>query len=114
MTATATLLKLQKTCQGTFTPQAPALGCTVLVSNPAPVAGQTTEVVTVRTNPGASVRLTAVFPRFTSIHRHQASDGTASFYLPIANPVAGYRVQVTATALLWSAQSVCHTSFTPR
>lgn len=111
--ATTTVQQVQRTCEGQFTHQAPPVGCSVSVSNPSPPTGQTTEVVTVQTTPGASVRVSAHFPRFTSSHRHQASNGTAIFVLPIADPRPGFPVRISATALLWSGQSSCSTSFTP-
>ena len=113
LTATATLQKVQKTCQTQFTPQTPLVGCTVWESNPYPGAGRTTEVVTVRTTPGASVLVTAKYLRFTSVHRHRAANGTAVFYLSITHPTPGFRVLVNATASLWSGHGFCQTSFTP-
>jgi hypothetical protein len=114
LTATASLQKQQTSCQGAFTPRPVALGCSVWVSNPAPGPGPASELVTVRTAPGASVRVAAQYLRFTSVHRHRASNGEAYFNLFINNPTSGYPVRVTATAYLWSTSSNCTTSFTPR
>lgn len=113
LTATATLQKVQRSCQTQFTPQTPLVGCTVWESNPNPGAGRTTEVVTVRTTPGASVLMTAKYLRFTSVHRHRAANGTAVFDLSITHPTPGFRVLVSATASLWSGHGFCQTSFTP-
>ena len=92
----------------------PLTGCSVSVSNPSPLRGQTAETATVTTAPGAHVRLDAYYPRAKSTHGGLASSsGTIAFPLPITHVLPGFTVRVVATASLLGIQRTCSTSFTP-
>jgi len=92
----------------------PLTGCSVSVSNPSPLKGQTAETATVATAPGAHVRLDAYYPRAKSTHGGLASSsGTVAFPLPITHVLPGFTVRVVATASLLGIQRTCSTSFTP-
>jgi len=92
----------------------PLAGCTVSVSNPSPLRGQTAETATVATAPGAHVRLDAFYSRAKSTHGGLASStGTIAFPLPISHVPVGTTVRVVATASLRGIQRQCSTSFTP-
>ncbi len=92
----------------------PLTGCSVSVSNPSPLKGQTAETATVTTAPGAHVRLDAYYPRAKSTHGGLASSsGTIAFPLPITHVLPGFTVQVVATASLLGIQRTCSSSFTP-
>jgi hypothetical protein len=97
------------------TPPAVVLtGCSVSVSNPAPLRGQTAETATVATTAGAEVRLEADYAKTRSRHDSLADDsGTASFALTITHAPPGVTVPVTATVSLRGAKYSCSTSFTP-
>jgi hypothetical protein len=95
-------------------PPVPLAGCTVSVSNPSPLKGQTAETATVVTAPGAHVRLDASYSRARSTHGGLASSaGTVAFPLPITHVPVAFTVQVDATASLRGLQRSCSTSFTP-
>jgi hypothetical protein len=95
-------------------PPVPLAGCTVSVSNPSPLRGQTAETATVTTAPGAHVRLDASYSRARSTHGGLASStGTISFPLPISHAPVNSTVSVVATASLRGIQRQCSTSFTP-
>ena len=92
----------------------PLAGCTVSVSNPSPLRGQTAETATVTTAPGAHVRLDAFYVRARSTHGGLASStGTVAFPLPITHVPVTFTVRVVATASLRGVQRQCSTSFTP-
>jgi hypothetical protein len=98
----------------TTTTLAPLTGCSVNVSNPAPLRGQTAETVTVTAVPGALASVTANYARTPS--RHSAvigSTGSASFALPIQHAPVGVKVEVTAKVSLRGLSFTCSTSFTP-
>lgn len=89
-------------------------GCTVSVSNPAPLQGQTAETVTVSTTAGAEVRLEADYLHTRSVHSGLADgSGSASFSLGIAHAEPGVTVRVTAGVSLRGVKDSCSTSFTP-
>ncbi len=99
-----------------FTPgPAPTLtGCTVSVSNPSPVQGQTAETATVTTTPGALVSVVANYAHTRSRHGGLASSsGSISFSLPVQHAPVGVTVGVTATVSLRAQKVTCGTSFTP-
>jgi hypothetical protein len=97
----------------TIAPPVPLTGCTVSVSNPSPLRGQTAETATVVTTAGAHVRLEAVYPRAHSTHGGLASSvGTIAFPLPISHAQPGYTVRVSATVSLRGTQKSCSTAFT--
>jgi len=92
----------------------PLTQCTVSVSNPSPLRGQTAETATVTTAPGAHVRLDASYLRARSTHGGLASStGTVAFPLPITHVPVTFTVRVVATASLRGVQRQCSTSFTP-
>jgi hypothetical protein len=89
-------------------------GCSVSVSNPAPLRGQTAETATVTTTAGAEVRLQANYVKTRSVHDGLADgSGNASFVLAISHAQPGVTVGVTATVSLRGAKYSCSTSFTP-
>ncbi len=95
-------------------PPAALEGCTVSVSNPAPVRGQTAESVVVTTTAGAEVRLEADYVKTRSVHSSIADgSGTADFALAINHAQPGVTVQVTANVSLRGTKDSCSTSFTP-
>jgi hypothetical protein len=95
-------------------PPAVLTGCTVSVSNPAPLRGQTAETATVTTTAGAAVRLEADYVKTRSVHDGLADgSGNASFALAIGHAQPGFTVRVTATVSLRGVKSACSTSFTP-
>jgi hypothetical protein len=98
----------------TTSPPAVLTGCTVSVSNPAPLRGQTAESVTVATTAGAEVRLEADYVKTRSVHDGLAdTSGNADFALAISHAQPGFTVHVTATVSLRGAKYSCSTSFTP-
>ena len=58
-------------------------GCTVSMSNPTPLRGQTAETATVNTTTGAEVRLEADYLKARSVHSGIA-DGTGTAYFTLA------------------------------
>lgn len=95
-------------------PPAALTGCTVWVSNPAPVRGQTAQSVGVRTTAGAQVRLEADYAKTRSVHSGIAGgSGTAYFNLAINHAQPGVTVPVTASVSLRGTKDSCSTSFTP-
>jgi hypothetical protein len=89
-------------------------GCTVSVSDPAPVRGQTAESVVVSTTAGAEVRLEADYVKTRSVHSGIADgSGKAYFALAINHAQPGVTVRVTADVSLRGAKDSCSTSFTP-
>jgi hypothetical protein len=100
----------------TFTtvPPATITACTVAVSNPHPLRGQTAETVTVSTTAGAQVRLEADYARVRSVHGGQAgASGQVTFSLPITHAPVGVAVNVLATAVLRGVHVSCQSSFEP-
>ncbi len=98
----------------TVSPPAVLTGCSVWVSNPAPLRGQTAETATVATTAGAEIRLEADYVKTRSVHDALAdSAGNASFELTISHAQPGVTVRVTATASLRGVKYPCSTSFTP-
>jgi hypothetical protein len=98
----------------TATPLTPLTGCSVSVSNPHPIQGQTAETATIVTTAGAQVRLEADYARTRSVHSGLAdSSGAIAFPLPIDHAQLGVTVRVVATATLRGVQRSCQTSFTP-
>jgi hypothetical protein len=92
----------------------PLTGCSVTVSNPAPLRGQTAETVTVTSAPGALASVTANYTRTPS--RHSAvigTSGSASFALPIEHAPVGVTVGVNAKVSLRGLSVTCSASFTP-
>ena len=89
-------------------------GCTVSMSNPAPLRGQTAETATVNTTTGAEVRLEADYLKARSVHSGIADGtGTAYFTLAITHAEPGVTVRVAAAVSLRGAKDSCSTSFTP-
>jgi len=98
----------------TTVPSAPLTECTVSVSNPSPLQGQTAETATVHTTAGAQVLLEADYARTRSRHGGLADDtGTVTFPLPIDHAPVGVAVTVSVTATLRGVQRTCQTEFTP-
>jgi hypothetical protein len=98
----------------TTAPLAPLTGCTVSVSNPTPLRGQTAETVTVQTAAGAHVALDASYYSHHSTHGGLASSaGGVTFFLTINHAPVNVTVGVKATASLRGVQKTCLTSFTP-
>ncbi len=97
-----------------ITAPAALTGCTVSVSNPAPLRGQTAETATVSTTTGAEVRLEADYLKARSVHSGIAEGtGAAYFTLAITHAEPGVTVRVTATVSLRGVKDSCSTSFTP-
>jgi hypothetical protein len=95
-------------------PPAVLTGCSVSVSNPAPLRGQTAETATVATTTGAEVRLEADYVKTRSVHDGIAdASGNAYFALTITHAQPGVTVRVTATVSLRRAKYSCAISFTP-
>jgi hypothetical protein len=95
-------------------PPAALTGCTVWVSNSAPLRGQTAETATVSTTAGAEVRLEADYVKTRSVHDGLADgSGNADFALAISHAQPGFTVHVTATVSLRKVKFACSTSFTP-
>lgn len=94
---------------------APTLtGCSVTVSNPRPLQGQTAETVTVTTTGDVLVSVVATYAHTRSRHAEVTpATGSISFSLPVQHAPVGVTVGVTATASLRSQKVTCATSFTP-
>ncbi len=100
----------------TYTTAPPAVltGCTVSVSNSAPLRGQTAETAIVSTTAGAEVRLEADYVKTRSVHDGLAdTSGNVSFALAISHAQPGITVPVTAIVSLRGTKYSCSTSFTP-
>jgi hypothetical protein len=98
----------------TTLPSPPLTACTVSVSNPSPLQGQTAETATVHTAAGAGVQLEARYAQTRAKHGGLADDtGTFTFPLPIDHAPVGVAVTVSVTATLRGVQRTCQTEFTP-
>ncbi|MEI7859152.1 MAG: hypothetical protein WCI26_04900 [Acidimicrobiales bacterium] len=95
-------------------PAATLTGCTVSVSDPHPAQGHTEESVTVNSTSRAQVKVSAAYPRTTTVHAG-VTDSTGVLVVPLAirsSPV-GVTVVVSAAVTYRGKHVSCQSSFTP-
>ncbi len=95
-------------------PAATLTGCTVFVSDPHPTQSHTQESVTVVSTASAQVKVSAAYPRTTTVHAGMTnSSGTLVVPLAISSSPVGVTVVVSAAVTYRGKHVSCQSSFTP-